>query len=105
VSEPPRILGDVEAVTWTALGILAAFSLGVLALQVTQGGRFDSVNARIDGLGDRIDGLGDRLDLTAEALRAEMRDQDGQTREELRREIRTLGDRLERRLEEHEARH
>jgi hypothetical protein len=88
----------MEAVTWTALGILTAFSLGVLALQVTQGGRFDSVNARIDGLGDR-------LDRKAEVLRAEMREQDQQTREEVRREIRALGDRLERRLEEHEARH
>lgn len=95
----------MEAVTWTALGILAAFSLGVLALQVSQNTRIEGVNARIDGLGERVDGLGDRLDRTAESLRAEMREGDRQTREELRREIRALGDRLERRLEEHEARH
>jgi hypothetical protein len=88
----------VEGVTWTALGILAAFSLGVLAIQVSHASRFDAVNARIDGLGDR-------LARTTEVLRTEMREQDGQTRDELRREIRTLGDRLERRLEEHEAPH
>lgn len=87
----------MEAVTWTALGILAAFSLGVLALQVTHASRFDAVNARLDSVNARIDTVGDRTDRTAAELR--------ETRDELRREIRALGDRLERRLEEHGARH
>ena len=63
------------AVAWTALGILTAFSLGVLALMVTLLSRFDAINARID----RSDS-------------------------EHRAEIRALGDRIERRIDEHEAR-
>ena len=84
----------MEAVTWTALGVLAAFSLGVLALHASHGSRFDSVNARIDAVNDRIA-------QTATANRAELRE----TRDDLRREIRGLGDRLERGFEEHQARH
>lgn len=63
------------AVAWAALGVLTAFSLGVLALMVTLLSRFDAVNARID-----------RSDA------------------EHRSEFRGLGDRIERRIDEHEAR-
>ena len=73
------------AVAWTALAILAAFSLGLLGLMATMLGRFDAVNARIDGLGAHLD----RSDSAHEDIRAE---------------IRALGDRLERRIDQHEAR-
>lgn len=71
------------AVTWTALAILGAFALGALALLAMQSTRFDAVNQRFDAVNQRID----------EAVR------------ELRSEIRALGDRLERRISAHEARH
>lgn len=86
----------MEAVTWTALGNLAAFSLGVLALQ-THASRFDAVKARLDSVNTRLDTVEDRTDRAAAELRA--------TKVELGREIQALGDRLEGRLEEHEARH
>jgi hypothetical protein len=61
------------AVAWAALGVLTAFSLGVLALMVSLLSRFDALNARIDrsdaehreeirALGTRVDALGDRID-------------------------------------------
>jgi hypothetical protein len=65
----------VLVLTWTALGVLTAFSLGVLALHA-------SLNARIDALNARLD----RSDA------------------EHRAEIRALGERLERRMDEHEGR-
>jgi hypothetical protein len=46
----------VEAATWTALGVLAAFSFGTLFYL---GARIDALGARLDS---RIDGLGARLD-------------------------------------------
>ena len=64
------------AVAWAALAILTAFSLGVLALMVTLLGRFDAVNSRID-----------------------------RSETELRAEIRALGDRIDRRFEDHDSRH
>ena len=42
----------MDAVTWTALGILAAMNLGTLFY----------LGSRIDGLGSRIDGLSARMD-------------------------------------------
>ncbi|MGH2710305.1 MAG: hypothetical protein ACRDH9_03760 [Actinomycetota bacterium] len=70
------------AVAWTAVGVLGAFSLGVLALMVSILGRFDAVNARIDAISIRMD----------------------QSDAEHRAEIRALGDRIERRIDEHETR-
>jgi HAMP domain-containing protein len=80
----------VEAVTWTALAILGAFSLGVLALQVGQNSRIDSVR--------------DRMDQGFREIRQEM----DQGFREVRDEIRALSGRIEqveRRIEGHEARH
>ena len=53
----------MDAAVWTAIGLLAATSLGTL---VYLGARIDgvanSLGARIDGLGARIDSLGARMD-------------------------------------------
>jgi hypothetical protein len=53
--------------TWTAIGIMAAFGLGALALHGTFG-------ARIDKLGGRIDKLIDKIDQLGRDLRQEMKD-------------------------------
>lgn len=60
----------MDAAVWTAIGLLAATSLGTLfylgsridALGVSLGARIDALSARIDGLGARIDALGARID-------------------------------------------
>jgi len=70
------------AVAWAALGILTAFSLGVLGIFVSLLSRFDRQNDKFDALNDRID----------------------RSNEEHRTEIRALGDRIERRIDEHETR-
>jgi hypothetical protein len=77
----------MEAATWTALGILAAFSFGVLALQVSQ-------NSRVDAVRDRLESRFERLDARVD-----------QGFRELRNELRDQGQRFERSLEEHEAHH
>jgi len=91
------------AVAWAALGILTAFSLGVLGIMWGLLGRFDGlnakfdgVNARFDGVNAKFDGVNARIDRSDEARRSEIGD--------LRTEIRALGDRLERRIDEHETR-
>ena len=91
------------AVAWAALGILTAFSLGVLGIMWGLLGRFDGlnakfdgVNARFDGVNAKFDGVNARIDRSDEARRSEIG--------ELRTEIRALGDRLERRIDEHETR-
>jgi chromosome segregation ATPase len=48
----------VEAQTWTVIGILGAFSLGVLALSTTQ--RL-GIDTRIDRLGERMNSLEQRM--------------------------------------------
>ena len=48
----------MDAAVWTAIGLLAATSLGSLFY----------LGARIDGLGARIDGLGARMDTRFDAL-------------------------------------
>ncbi|MGH2691487.1 MAG: hypothetical protein ACRDHM_03190 [Actinomycetota bacterium] len=98
------------AVTWAALGILTAFSLGVLGIMVGILGRFDGVYAKFDDVNARFDGvhakfddvnarfdvITTRIDRSDEARRSEISD--------MRSEIRALGDRLERRIDEHETR-
>jgi outer membrane protein TolC len=58
------------AVTWTLVGILAAFSLGVLTLLTAQHGRLDG---RLDAMNARLDGLSARMDELARDLRQEIR--------------------------------
>jgi hypothetical protein len=48
----------MNAAIWTALGLLAATSLGSLFY----------LGSRIDGLGNRIDALGARLDARLDAM-------------------------------------
>jgi hypothetical protein len=48
----------MDAAIWTALGLLAATSLGSLFY----------LGSRIDGLGNRIDALGARLDARLDAM-------------------------------------
>jgi len=48
----------MDAAIWTALGLLAATSLGSLSY----------LGSRIDGLGNRIDALGARLDARLDAM-------------------------------------
>jgi hypothetical protein len=80
VSEGLPILRVVAAI-WALVGILGAFSLGVLALLTAQHGRLDAMNARIDGLSDRMDQLS----------------------RELREEIRTVVAAIEGRVARHET--
>jgi outer membrane protein TolC len=77
------------AVTWTLVGILAAFSLGVLALLTAQHGRLDG---RLDAMNARIDGLSARMDDLARDLR-----------QEIRREVRSVVAAIEGRIDRHEA--
>jgi len=52
----------MDAAIWTALGLLAATSLGSLFY----------LGSRIDALGTRIDALGSRLDVRIDALDAKV---------------------------------
>jgi hypothetical protein len=53
------------AVTWTALGILAAAFTGVLAAVFHLGSRIDALGARLDA---RIDALDRKVDTRTDAL-------------------------------------
>ena len=57
----------MDAAIWTALGLLAATSLGSLFYL---GSRIDGLGSRIDGLGNRIDAMGARLDARLNAIEA-----------------------------------
>jgi len=57
----------MDAAIWTALGLLAATSLGSLFYL---GSRIDGLGSRIDGLGNRIDAMGARLDARLDAIEA-----------------------------------
>lgn len=67
----------MEAATWTAIGLLAATSLGSLFYL---GSRIDALGARLDArmdaqgaeLGTRIDALASRLDARIDAQGAEL---------------------------------
>jgi hypothetical protein len=69
-SDPTSDLGatlanEMDAAAWTAIGLLAATSLGTLFYL---GARIDGLGLRIDGLGGRIDALGSRLDARLDAF-------------------------------------
>jgi hypothetical protein len=59
------------ALTWTALAILAAFSLGVLALQVSQNARIDTLRDRME---TRFDGVNERFERLEATLRTVIKD-------------------------------
>jgi hypothetical protein len=59
-----RLAREMEAAIWTALGLLAATSLGSLFYL---GARIDSLGARIDTLGTRLDARIDALDARVDA--------------------------------------
>lgn len=50
---------EMEAAVWTAIGLLAATSLGTLFYL---GARIDALGARTDALGSRTDALAARMD-------------------------------------------
>ena len=62
----------MDAAIGTAIGLLAATSLGSLFYLGSRidglGNRFDGLNNRMDGLRDRIDALGARLDAILDAM-------------------------------------
>ena len=55
----------MDAAVWTAIGLLAATSLGTLFFL---GSRMDAISGRIDALGARIDSLSARMDARFDAL-------------------------------------
>jgi hypothetical protein len=55
----------MDAAIWTALGLLAATSLGSLFYLAS---RIDGIGNRVDSLGNRIDALGARLDARLDAI-------------------------------------
>lgn len=55
---PSTYTSLVEAQTWTVIGILGAFSLGVFVLSTTQRLGLDT---RIDRIGERMNGLEQRM--------------------------------------------
>lgn len=61
------MLGSIamDAAVWTAIGLLAATSLGTIFYL---GARIDALGARIDGLAARIDGLAGRMDARFDSL-------------------------------------
>jgi hypothetical protein len=68
LSHPSATLAfEMDAAIWTAIGLLAATSLGSLFYL---GSRIDGLGNRIDGLSNRIDALGARLDTRLDAMEA-----------------------------------
>jgi hypothetical protein len=55
----------MDAAVWTAIGLLAATSLGTLSYVST---RIDGLGSRIDALGARIDAFGARIDTRLDSL-------------------------------------
>jgi hypothetical protein len=55
----------MDAAVWTAIGLLAATSLGTLFYL---GSRIDGLGSRIDALAARMDGRFDRMDAKLDAL-------------------------------------
>lgn len=55
----------LEHAVWTAIGLLAATSLGTLSYVST---RIDGLGSRIDALGARIDAFGARIDTRLDSL-------------------------------------
>lgn len=64
------LANEMDAAVWTAIGLLAATSLGTLfylgsridALATRMDARFDRVDARFDHVEERFDALAARLD-------------------------------------------
>jgi len=64
------LANEMDAAVWTAIGLLAATSLGTLfylgsridALAARMDARFDRVDARFDHMDERFDALAARLD-------------------------------------------
>ena len=64
------LASEMDAAVWTAIGLLAATSLGTLfylgsridALAARMDARFDRVDARFDRVDERFDALATRLD-------------------------------------------
>jgi hypothetical protein len=78
-----RLAFEMDAAIWTAIGLLAATSIGSLFYLGSRidgvgsridglGGRIDSLDSRIDGLSNRIDGLGGRIDALGARLDARL---------------------------------
>lgn len=80
----------MEAVAWTAIGILAATVLGVLFYQ----------GSRIDALGGRIDAMGSRLDARIDTQSARIDELAGRTAENTAR-LETLSAQMAQHLERH----
>ena len=59
----------MDAAVWTAIGLLAATSLGTLFYL---GARIDGLGARIDARFDRVDARFDRMDERFDALAARL---------------------------------
>jgi outer membrane murein-binding lipoprotein Lpp len=59
VSDPGATFPTMVAVSWAAIGLLAATLLGSLYYL---GARIDGLSGRIDGLSGRIDALSGRID-------------------------------------------
>jgi hypothetical protein len=57
----------MTAAVWTAIGLLAATSLGTLFYL---GARIDALGGRLDSLGGRIDALASRMDARFDNLEA-----------------------------------
>jgi hypothetical protein len=57
----------MDAAVWTAIGLLAATSLGSVFYLGT---RIDGLGSRIDRLSHRVDSLGARLDTRLDAMEA-----------------------------------
>jgi hypothetical protein len=88
----------VEAAVWTAIGLLAATSLGSLFYL---GSRIDALGSRIDALGSRIDTLGARLDARIDAVNESISNRIDAVNESLSTRIDGLGAKLDRHLERH----
>jgi len=61
----------MDAAVWTAIGLLAATSLGALFYL---GARIDALGARIDSIGTRIDGLGGLMVSRLDSFEGRMED-------------------------------
>ena len=57
----------MDAAVWTAIGLLAATSLGSLFYL---GSRIDALGSRVDALGSRFDALSARMDSRFDAMAA-----------------------------------
>lgn len=85
---------EMDAAVWTAIGLVAATSLGMLFYV---GGRIDALGGRIDSLGARLDGRIDGLAGRFDSLSGRF--------DSLEARIDSRFDNLEARLDQHLERH